>query len=222
MKSICAKQWTDYFKDLKIKELKKENEKKNKILSDKEKLIVSYHEVGHALVAALQTNSAPVQKITIIPRTSGALGYTMQVDEGEHYLMSKTEIENKIATFTGGRAAEEIIFKEITTGASNDIEQATKLAKAMVSRFGMTDKFGMVAMETMNNQYLGGDTSLTCSAETQTKIDEMVVNIVETQHDKAKKLLEDNIMKLHEISKYLYENETITGEEFMQILSKKD
>ena len=146
----------------------------------------------------------------------------MQVDEGEHYLMSKTEIENKIATFTGGRAAEEIIFKEITTGASNDIEQATKLAKAMVSRFGMTDKFGMVAMETMNNQYLGGDTSLTCSAETQTKIDEMVVNIVETQHDKAKKLLEDNIMKLHEISKYLYENETITGEEFMQILSKKD
>ncbi|MBD9220245.1 MAG: cell division protein FtsH, partial [Clostridiales bacterium] len=197
-------------------------QKKNKILSDKEKLIVSYHEVGHALVAALQTNSAPVQKITIIPRTSGALGYTMQVDEGEHYLMSKTEIENKIATFTGGRAAEEIIFKEITTGASNDIEQATKLAKAMVSRFGMTDKFGMVAMETMNNQYLGGDTSLTCSAETQTKIDEMVVNIVETQHDKAKKLLEDNIMKLHEISKYLYENETITGEEFMQILSKKD
>ena len=197
-------------------------QKKNKILSDKEKLIVSYHEVGHALVAALQTNSAPVQKITIIPRTSGALGYTMQVDEGEHYLMSKTEIENNIATFTGGRAAEEIIFKEITTGASNDIEQATKLAKAMVSRFGMTDKFGMVAMETMNNQYLGGDTSLTCSAETQTKIDEMVVNIVETQHDKAKKLLEDNIMKLHEISKYLYENETITGEEFMQILSKKD
>ena len=197
-------------------------QKKNKILSDKEKLIVSYHEVGHALVAALQTNSAPVQKITIIPRTSGALGYTMQVDEGEHYLMSKTEIENKIATFTGGRAAEEIIFKEITTGASNDIEQATKLAKAMVSRFGMTDKFGMVAMETMKNQYLGGDTSLTCSAETQTKIDEMVVNIVETQHDKAKKLLEDNIMKLHEISKYLYENETITGEEFMQILSKKD
>ncbi|MEA4972700.1 MAG: ATP-dependent zinc metalloprotease FtsH [Candidatus Metalachnospira sp.] len=197
-------------------------QKKNKILSDKEKLIVSYHEVGHALVAALQTQSAPVQKITIIPRTSGALGYTMQVDEGEHYLMSKTELSNKIATFTGGRAAEEIIFGDITTGASNDIEQATKLARAMVSRFGMTDEFGMVAMEAINNQYLGGDSSLTCSNETQTKIDTMVVNIVEKEHLKAKKLLEDNIMKLHEISKYLYENETISGEVFMQILNKKD
>lgn len=197
-------------------------QKKNKILSDKEKLIVSYHEVGHALVAALQTQSAPVQKITIIPRTSGALGYTMQVDEGEHYLMTKTEIKNKIATFTGGRAAEEIIFGEVTTGASNDIEQATKLARAMVSRFGMTDEFGMVAMETVTNQYLGGDTSLTCSHETQTKVDSLVVDIVEKEHQKAKKLLEDNIMKLHEISKYLYENETITGEEFMKILNAKD
>ncbi|MDD5944462.1 MAG: ATP-dependent zinc metalloprotease FtsH [Clostridia bacterium] len=197
-------------------------QKKNKILSDKEKLIVSYHEVGHALVAALQTNSAPVQKITIIPRTSGALGYTMQVDEGEHNLMSKTEIENKIATFTGGRAAEEIIFGDITTGASNDIEQATKLARAMVSRFGMTDKFGMVAMETVTNQYLGGDTSLACSNETQTLIDQMTVEIVENQHQKAKKLLTDNIGKLHEIAKYLYENETITGDEFMQILYSKN
>jgi len=197
-------------------------QKKNKILSDKEKRVVSYHEVGHALVAALQKQSAPVQKITIIPRTSGALGYTMQVDEGEHYLMTKTEISNKIATLTGGRAAEEIIFGDVTTGASNDIEQATKLAKAMVSRFGMTDEFGMVAMETINNQYLGGDSSLTCSNETQTKIDSMVVNIVESEHQKAKKLLEDNIDKLHEISEYLYEHETITGEEFMSILNKKD
>ncbi len=197
-------------------------QKKNKILSDKEKLVVSYHEVGHALVAALQTQSAPVQKITIIPRTSGALGYTMQVEDGEHYLMTKTEIENKIATLTGGRAAEEVIFKEITTGASNDIEQATKLARAMVSRFGMTDEFGMVAMENVANQYLGGDTTLACSNETQTKIDEMVVSIVEKQHDKAVQLLKDNISKLHEIAKYLYENETITGDEFMQILYSKN
>ena len=197
-------------------------QKKNKILSDKEKLIVSYHEVGHALVAALQTQSAPVQKITIIPRTSGALGYTMQVDEGEHYLMSKTEIENKIATYTGGRAAEEIVFNEITTGASNDIEQATKLARAMVSRFGMTKEFGMVAMENMTNQYLGGDTTLACSNETHTKIDEMVVEIVSAQYDKAKKLITDNIGKLHEIAKYLYEHETITGDEFMKILNGKN
>ena len=197
-------------------------QKKNKILSDKEKLIVAYHEVGHALVAALQTQSAPVQKITIIPRTSGALGYTMQVEDGEHYLMTKTEIENKIATYTGGRAAEEIIFKEITTGASNDIEQATKLARAMVSRFGMTEEFGMVAMENVTNQYLGGDTTLACSNETHTKIDEMVVGIVNAQYMKAKKLLQDNIFKLHEIAKFLYENETITGEEFMKILNNNE
>ncbi len=197
-------------------------QKKNKILSDKEKLIVSYHEVGHALVAALQTQSAPVQKITIIPRTSGALGYTMQVDEGEHYLMTKTEIENKIATYTGGRAAEEIIFKDITTGASNDIEQATKLARAMVSRFGMADEFGMVAMENVTNKYLGGDTSLACSEETHTKIDELVVKIVDEQYEKAKKLIQDNIGKLHEIAKFLYENETITGDEFMKILNSKN
>ena len=197
-------------------------QKKNKILSDKEKLIVSYHEVGHALVAALQTQSAPVQKITIIPRTSGALGYTMQVDEGEHYLMTKTEIENKIATYTGGRAAEEIIFKDITTGASNDIEQATKLARAMISRFGMADEFGMVAMENVTNKYLGGDTSLACSEETHTKIDELVVKIVDEQYQKAKKLIQDNIGKLHEIAKFLYENETITGDEFMKILNSKN
>lgn len=197
-------------------------QKKNKILSDKEKLVVAYHEVGHALVAALQTQSAPVQKITIIPRTSGALGYTMQVEDGEHYLMTKTELENKIATFTGGRAAEEIIFGDVTTGASNDIEQATKLARAMVSRFGMTDEFGMVAMETLSNQYLGGDTTLACSNETQTKIDQMVINIVDAQHDKARQLLQDNIGKLHEIAKYLYENETITGDEFMKILYSKN
>ncbi len=197
-------------------------QKKNKILSDKEKLIVSYHEVGHALVAALQTQSAPVQKITIIPRTSGALGYTMQVEDGEHYLMTKTEIENKIATFTGGRAAEEIIFKDITTGASNDIEQATKLARAMVSRFGMAEEFGMVAMENVTNQYLGGDATLACSDETHTKIDGMVVEIVNTQYAKAKKLIQDNIGKLHEIAKFLYENETITGEEFMKILNGKN
>ena len=192
---------------------------KNRILSDKEKLIVSYHEVGHALVAAMQTNSAPVQKITIIPRTSGALGYTMQVEEGEHFLMNKTEMENKIATFTGGRAAEELIFGEITTGASNDIEQATKFARAMITRYGMNEEFDMVAMESVSNQYLGGDSSLTCSMETQTLIDQKVVQMVKEQHQKAKKILEDNIMKLHEIAKFLYEHETITGEEFMEILS---
>lgn len=194
-------------------------QKKNRILSDKEKLIVSYHEVGHALVAAMQSNSAPVQKITIIPRTSGALGYTMQVEEGEHFLMNKTEMENKIATFTGGRAAEELIFGEITTGASNDIEQATKFARAMITRYGMNEEFDMVAMESVSNQYLGGDSSLTCSMETQTLIDQKVVQMVKEQHQKAKKILEDNIMKLHEIAKFLYEHETITGEEFMEILS---
>ena len=193
-------------------------QKKNRVLSNKEKLTVSYHEVGHALVAALQSQSAPVQKITIIPRTSGALGYTMQVDEGEHYLMTKTEMENKIATLTGGRAAEELIFHEITTGASNDIEQATKLARSMVSRFGMSSEFGMVAMETVQSQYLGGDASLTCSMETQTKIDKKVTEIIQTQYDKAMQLLQTNQPKLHEIAKYLYEHETITGEEFMQIL----
>ena len=192
-------------------------QKKNRILSDK--LIVSYHEVGHALVAAMQTNSAPVQKITIIPRTSGALGYTMQVEEGEHFLMNKTEMENKIATFTGGRAAEELIFGEITTGASNDIEQATKFARAMITRYGMNEEFDMVAMESVSNQYLGGDSSLTCSMETQTLIDQKVVQLVKEQHQKAKKILEDNVMKLHEIAKFLYEHETITGEEFMEILS---
>ena len=192
-------------------------QKKNRILSDKEKLIVSYHEVGHALVAAMQTNSAPVQKITIIPRTSGALGYTMQVEEGEHFLMNKTEMENKIATFTGGRAAEELIFGEITTGASNDIEQATKFARAMITRYGMNEEFDMVAMESVSNQYLGGDSSLTCSMETQTLIDQKVVQLVKEQHQKAKKILEDNVMKLHEIAKFLYEHETITGKEFMKI-----
>ena len=195
-------------------------QKKNRVLSNKEKLTVSYHEVGHALVAALQSQSAPVQKITIIPRTSGALGYTMQVDEGEHYLMTKTEMENKIATLTGGRAAEELIFHEITTGASNDIEQATKLARSMVSRFGMSSEFGMVAMETVQSQYLGGDASLTCSMETQTKIDKKVTEIIQTQYDKAMQLLKKNQPKLHEIAKYLYEHETITGEEFMQILNR--
>lgn len=194
-------------------------QKKNRVLSNKEKLTVAYHEVGHALVAALQTHSAPVQKITIIPRTSGALGYTMQVEEGEHFLMTKTELENKISTFTGGRAAEELIFNEISTGASNDIEQATKLARAMISRYGMNDEFGMVAMESVGNQYLGGDSSLACSNETLTKIDEKVVVLVGKQYDKAKELLESNLPKLHEIAKYLYENETITGEEFMNILN---
>ena len=194
-------------------------QKKNRVLSNKEKLVVSYHEVGHALVAAMQTESAPVHKITIIPRTSGALGYTMQVEDGEHFLMTKEEIENKIATLTGGRAAEELIFHQITTGASNDIEQATKLARAMISRYGMSDEFGMVAMESVTNQYLGGDASLSCSPETQTILDEKVVAVVKEQYEKAKKILEDNIGKLHEISKYLYENETITGEEFMRILN---
>ena len=194
-------------------------QKKNRVLSNKEKLIVSYHEVGHALVAAKQTDSAPVHKITIIPRTSGALGYTMQVDEQEHFLMSKEESENKIATFTGGRAAEELIFHSITTGASNDIEQATKIARGMISRYGMSDEFDMVAMESMSNQYLGGDSSLSCSFETQTLLDKKVVELVRRQHEKAYKILEDNIEKLHELAKYLYEHETITGEEFMKILN---
>ena len=193
-------------------------QKKNRVLSNKEKLIVSYHEIGHALVAAKQTESAPVHKITIIPRTSGALGYTMQVDEQEHYLMTKEELENKIATFTGGRAAEELIFHSITTGASNDIEQATKIARAMISRYGMSDDFDMVAMETVSNQYLGGDSSLACSFETQTLLDKKVVDLVRTQHEKALMILQDNIGKLHELAKYLYEHETITGEEFMKIL----
>ena len=195
-------------------------QKKNRVLSNKEKLIVSYHEIGHALVAAKQTESAPVHKITIIPRTSGALGYTMQVDEQEHYLMTKEELENKIATFTGGRAAEELIFHSITTGASNDIEQATKIARAMISRYGMSDDFDMVAMENVSNQYLGGDASLTCSFETQTLLDKKVVELVRREHEKATKILTDNIGKLHEIAKYLYEHETITGEEFMKILNE--
>ena len=195
-------------------------QKKNRVLSNKEKLIVSYHEVGHALVAAKQTDSAPVHKITIIPRTSGALGYTMQVDEQEHFLMSKEELENKIATFTGGRAAEELIFHSVTTGASNDIEQATKIARAMISRYGMSDDFDMVAMENVSNQYLGGDASLTCSFETQTLLDKKVVELVRREHEKATKILTDNIGKLHEIAKYLYEHETITGEEFMKILNE--
>ena len=195
-------------------------QKKNRVLSNKEKLVVSYHEVGHALVAAKQTESAPVHKITIIPRTSGALGYTMQVENGEHFLMTKEELENKIATFTGGRAAEELIFHQITTGASNDIEQATKLAKAMITRYGMNEEFDMVAMETMTNQYLGGDSSMTCSLETQTEIDKKVRDLVKLQHSKAYKILEDNVGKLHELAQYLYEHETITGEEFMEILNK--
>lgn len=193
-------------------------QKKNAILTDKEKLIVSYHEIGHALVAAKQTQSAPVQKITIVPRTSGALGYTMQVEEGNHYLMSKEEIENKIATFTGGRAAEEVRFSSVTTGASNDIEQATKLARAMIARYGMSDDFDMVAMETVSNQYLGGDASLACSAETQAEIDRQVVALVKKQHEKAVKILQENRGKLDELAKFLYEKETITGEEFMRIL----
>ena len=194
-------------------------QKKNSILTTKEKLIVSYHEIGHALVAAKQTDSAPVQKITIIPRTSGALGYTMQVDEGNHYLMSKTEIENKIATYTGGRAAEEVVFGEVTTGASNDIEQATKLARAMITRFGLSEEFDMVAMETVSNQYLGGDTSLACSADTQREIDRQVVETVKRQHEKAIQILVENKVKLDELAKFLYERETITGEEFMKILN---
>lgn len=194
-------------------------QKKNAILTNKEKLIVSYHEIGHALVAAKQTDSAPVQKITIIPRTSGALGYTMQVDEGNHYLMSKEEIENKIATFTGGRAAEEVIFGSVTTGASNDIEQATRLARAMITRYGMNEDFDMVALETVTNQYLGGDASLACSAETQAEIDHKVVELVKQQHQKALQILIENRAKLDELAHFLYDKETITGEEFMNILN---
>ena len=197
-------------------------QKKSAVLSDQEKRVVAYHEIGHALVAALQTHSAPVQKITIIPRTSGALGYTMQVDTGDKYLMSKQEIENKIATLTGGRAAEEVAFGEITTGASNDIEQATKLARAMIARYGMSDEFDMVAMETVTNQYLGGDTSLACASDTQKRIDEKVVELVKTRHEKARKLLTDNRPKLDKLAQYLYEKETITGEEFMHILKEGD
>ena len=195
-------------------------QKKNSILTTREKLIVSYHEIGHALVAAKQTNSAPVQKITIIPRTSGALGYTMQVEDGNHYLMSREEIENKIATFTGGRAAEEVVFHSVTTGASNDIEQATKLARAMITRYGMSDNFDMVALETVTNQYLGGDASLACSAETQAEIDRQVVDLVKKQHAKAVQILQENRPKLDELAKFLYEKETITGEEFMDILNQ--
>ena len=195
-------------------------QKKNAVLSDQEKTVVAYHEIGHALVAALQSHSAPVQKITIIPRTSGALGYTMQVEQGDKYLMTKEEIENKIATFTGGRAAEEVVFNQITTGASNDIEQATKLARAMITRYGMSDEFDMVALETVTNQYLGGDASLACSADTQKEIDRQVTELVKKQHQKAKKLLLDNRDKLDELSNYLYEKETITGEEFMEILNR--
>ena len=197
-------------------------QKKNSILTDHEKCIVAYHEIGHALVAAKQTHSAPVQKITIIPRTSGALGYTMQVDEGNHYLMNKEELENKIATLTGGRAAEEVVFHSITTGASNDIEQATKLARAMLTRYGMSDEFDMVALETVNNQYLGGDTSLACSAQTQCEIDQKVVELVKAQHAKALQILTDNRAKLDELAQYLYQKETITGEEFMEILNREE
>ena len=196
-------------------------QKKNAIMTDEEKKIVSYHEIGHALVAAMQTHSAPVQKITIVPRTSGALGYTMQIEEGNHYLMSKTEMENKIATLTGGRAAEEVVFHSVTTGASNDIEQATKLARAMITRYGMSEDFDMVALETVNNQYLGGDASLACSAETQTKIDQRVVELVKAQHEKAVNILTENRAKLDELAQYLYEKETITGEEFMHIVNAK-
>jgi cell division protease FtsH len=196
-------------------------QKKNKVLTTKEKLIVSYHETGHALVAALQTNSAPVTKITIIPRTSGALGYTLQVDEGEHNLLSREELENKIATLTGGRVAEELVFHSITTGASNDIEQATKVARAMITRYGMSDEFGMVALETVTNKYLGGDTSLACSEQTASRIDQMVVDEVQKEYNKAKELISSHMGKLHELAKYLYEKETITGEEFMSILNKK-
>ncbi len=196
-------------------------QKKNSILTDHEKCIVAYHEIGHALVAAKQTHSAPVQKITIIPRTSGALGYTMQVDEGNHYLMNKEELENKIATLTGGRAAEEVVFHSITTGASNDIEQATKLARAMLTRYGMSDEFDMVALETVNNQYLGGDTSLACSAQTQCEIDQKVVELVKAQHAKAVQILTDNRAKLDELAQYLYQKETITGDEFMEILNRE-
>ena len=195
-------------------------QKKNAIMTDHEKKIVSYHEIGHALVAAMQTHSAPVQKITIVPRTSGALGYTMQVEEGNHYLMTKEEMENKIATLTGGRAAEEVAFGSVTTGASNDIEQATKLARAMITRYGMSDDFGMVALETVTNQYLGGDASLACSADTQTKIDQQVVELVKREHDKAVDILTANREKLDRLAAFLYEKETITGEEFMHILGE--
>lgn len=194
-------------------------QKKNRVLSNKEKLIVAYHEIGHALVAAKQSESAPVHKITIIPRTSGALGYTMQVEDGEHYLMTKEELENKIATYTGGRVAEELVFNQITTGASNDIEQATKIAKAMITRYGMSEEFGMVAMETVTNQYLGGDTSMSCSLETQTQIDKKVRELVQEQYDKAKKIIAENMDKLHALAEFLYHKETITGEEFMEILN---
>ena len=197
-------------------------QKKNRVLSDKEKMVVAYHEIGHALVAAKQTHSAPVQKITIIPRTSGALGYTMQVEEGEHFLLSKTELENKIATFTGGRAAESLIFNQITTGASNDIEQATRLARAMITRYGMSEEFGMVAMEQLTNQYLGGDTTLASSQETANRIDEVVRALIANQYHRAYEILHDNIQQLHALAKYLYEHETITGEEFMNILEKTE
>ena len=196
-------------------------QKKNKILSDKEKLIVSYHEVGHALVAALQTHSAPVTKITIIPRTSGALGYTMQVDEEDHNLMSKEELENRIATFTGGRVAEDLVFHSVTTGASNDIEQATKMARAMITRFGMNDEIGMVAFETVNNPYLGNDTTLMCSEQTASEIDKKVIQVVGQAYEKAEHLLKENMAKLHELAKFLYEKETINGEEFMEILQRE-
>ncbi len=195
-------------------------QKKNRVMSDKEKMVVAYHEIGHALVAAKQSHSAPVHKITIIPRTSGALGYTMQVEEGEHFLLTKEELENKIATFTGGRAAEALIFKQITTGASNDIEQATRLARAMITRYGMSDEFGMVAMEQLTNQYLGGDTTLACSAETASRIDEVVRNLISAQYHKAYDILHENLPQLHALAKYLYEHETITGDEFMDILNK--
>ena len=196
-------------------------QKKSRVLSDEEKKIVAYHETGHALVAAMQTHSAPVQKITIIPRTSGALGYTLQVDDGDHFLMSKDELLNKLATYTGGRAAEELVFHSITTGASNDIEQATKLARSMISRFGMSDEFGFVAFETVSNQYLGGDASLACSPETQARMDQKVTQLVEEQHQKALNILKENEGKLHELADYLYQHETITGQEFMDILERK-
>ena len=194
-------------------------QKKNAVLSDQEKKVVSYHEIGHALVAAKQSNSAPVQKITIIPRTSGALGYTLQVDTGDKYLLTKEEMENKIAVFTGGRAAEEIVFGQITTGASNDIEQATKLARAMITRYGMSEEFDMVAMETVNSQYLGEESSLSCSADTQKEIDRKVIKLVKAQHEKAKQILQENLSELHRLAKFLYEKETITGAEFMEILT---
>jgi cell division protease FtsH len=196
-------------------------QKKNKILSDKEKLIVSYHEVGHAMVAALQTNSAPVTKITIIPRTSGALGYTMQVDEGEHNLMSKEELETRLSTLTGGRVAESLIFHSITTGAANDIEQATKMARSMITRYGMSDDIGMVALETVNNPYLGGDTALMCSENTASDIDKKVITLVGSAYKKAEELLSSNLPKLHELAKFLYQRETITGAEFMEILQRE-